>query len=460
MAANETLSGKGAGAEFRRFGYRTADEFMADLERLSPEIPFSGDMAPLARELAVGGKIVPNRLAVHPMEGADGKDDGSPDELTFRRYRRFASGGAGLLWFEATAVVPEGRANPRQLWLHRENADSYRKLLDESLAAAASAGARRPCTVLQLTHSGRQSRPGQAPAPIIACVNPFLDRHPGRVITDDELERLRDQYVEAAVLAADAGFDAVDVKACHGYLLGELLSAHQRPGKYGGSFENRVRFLLETVEAVHAKLGNRIAVACRFGVWDSIPDGWGISRDEYRQADFSEPMALAQLLRDREVRILDVTCGNPYYNPHVNRPFDQGFYTPPEHPMLGAAKLLAAAKAIQAAVPDVAVIGTGLTWYRQFGANIAAAAVRDGWFSLAGFGRQFFAYPDFPWDILEKGGLDPAKCCIACGNCTVIMRDGGRAGCLVRDREVYAPIYKEGRAGKPAIDMSRVAEHV
>ena len=448
--------------EWKRFNFKTADDFKAELHRRTPGIPWSDDMSALHKEVKIGAKTAPNSLAIHPMEGADGTADGSPDELTYRRYRRFAAGGAGLLWYEATAVVHEGRANPRQLYIHRDNIDSYHKLLDDSLAHGREAGNKRPYTVLQLTHSGRQSNPGGDGGPIIAQVSDLLDRKPGRVITDDELERVRDQYAAAAVLAADVGFDAVDIKSCHGYLIGELLTARNRPGKYGGSWENRTRFLMEVIDAVKAAVGDRIDLASRFMAWDSIPWpwGWGVNEQEYRVPDFTEPVALAKMLRDRGVKILDVSCGNPYFNPHVNRPFDMGFYTPPTNQFVGAEFLLTAGKTIQAAVPEVIVIGTGFGWYRQFGANIAAGVVRDGWFRMAGFGRQAFAYPDFARDILEKGALEPNKCCVACGNCTQIMRDGGRSGCMVRDREVYLPIFKQGREGKPAVDMSKVTEHL
>jgi 2,4-dienoyl-CoA reductase-like NADH-dependent reductase (Old Yellow Enzyme family) len=447
---------------FKRFDYRTEADFLADLERLAPEIPYCRDYSHCSEALELPGLAIPNRLAVHPMEGADGAADGSPDELAFRRYRRFAAGGAGLLWFEAAAVVPEGRANPRQLWIHAGNADAFRRLREEALKSL-PADRKRPATVLQLTHSGRQSRPDAAgPSPIIACPNPILDRQPGRIVGDDELERLRDSFVAGAVLAADAGFDAVDIKACHGYLLGELLGARTRPGKYGGDFENRIRLMLEIVDAVKTELGGRIALASRFGAWDSIPwpYGWGVSEGDHRIPDFSEPAELAKRLAARGVLLLDVTCGNPYFNPHVNRPFDHGYYTPPEHPMLGAAKLFAAGRAVQAAVPGAAVVATGLSWFRSFGASVAAGLLRDGWCRLAGFGRQAFAYPGFAGDILSGRGLDPGKCCLACGNCTVIMRDGGSAGCMLRDRDAYLPVYRRGREGKPPVDMSRRAEHL
>src|SRR5512135_1554115 len=197
-------------------------ERIADLEL---DLKTSDDLSPLFEPATAAGLRLPNRLVVLPMEGCDARPDGSPAELTFRRYRRFAAGGAGVLWFEATAVVEEGRANPRQLRLHPGSAAAFASLVEEAHRAAKEAlgDAHRPFLVLQLTHSGRYSRPGRRPAPIIAHHSPYLDPlqqlppdYP--VISDSELEQLEDRYVEAAALAQRAGFDAVDIKACHRYL--------------------------------------------------------------------------------------------------------------------------------------------------------------------------------------------------------------------------------------------------
>lgn len=188
----------------------------------------------------------PNSLGIHPMEGCDGTADGAPDELTVRRYERFTHGGAGALWFEATAVVPEGRANPRQVWLHDGTVDDFARLVKriEQISEEQFGAGRRPVTVVQLTHSGRYSRPVDKATSIIAFRNPVLDARQklpadDPIISDDELEVLEDKYVAAAKLACEAGFQVVDIKCTHGYLLPELLAGHTRPGRYGGSFENR-----------------------------------------------------------------------------------------------------------------------------------------------------------------------------------------------------------------------------
>ena len=450
-------------AEHQRFKYDSPEMLKEDIERLGLDIPLSENLEILKKPVRIGDRLIPNALTVHPMEGCDGTPEGKPGELTFRRYERFARGGAGLLWMEACAVVEEGRANPRQIMLNKENKEAFQRLLDHMIKAAQEEFGKdhRPYIVLQLTHSGRYSKPTH----IIAVQNPYLDRYMSgdyRIISDDELERLEDAFVEAAELAAEIGFEAVDIKSCHRYLASELLSAFTREGRYGGSFENRTRFLLNIVDKIQARLGQSIDVTTRMNAYDAIPYpyGWGVDKEDFHKPDLEEPMKLLKLLRERGMKLVNISIGNPYYNPHVGRPFDRGPYTPPEHPLESTAKMLNIMRQMQQSVPDIRLIATGFSWLREYAANVAAAGIEQGWFSMAGFGRQAFAYPDFARDIVEKGKMDRKKCCIACTNCSFIMRDGGMAGCVIKDPEVYAPIFKKGREGKPPIKGDRIAEHV
>jgi 2,4-dienoyl-CoA reductase-like NADH-dependent reductase (Old Yellow Enzyme family) len=298
----------------------------------------------------------------------------------------------------------------------------------------------------------------------VAVPNPILDAKLPQVhvISDEEVEQLEDRFVSAAEMAARAGFDAVDIKACHGYLLSELLSARTREGRYGGTFENRTRALRSIVDKVREKLGDRLTLAVRLGGYEQAPYpyGWGADKDDFHRPDYSEPARLIKLLSDKGVKLFSITVGNPYYTPHVTRPYDQGSYVPPVHPLEGVAILLGAARAMQAAAPEAVIMSAGLSWLRQFSANVAAACVGSGWFRLAGFGRQAIAYPNFAADLLKTGVFDPKKVCLSCSQCTAIMRDGGCTGCVVRDKEVYGPIYKKGREGKPPFISSEKAEHV
>jgi len=441
-----------------RFRFRTLDALANRIDELGLDLPVTDDLSPLARRVPIGGKATPNALAIHPMEGCDGTADGRPDDLTVRRYLRFARGGAGLLWFEATAVVNEGRANPRQLYLTSEAAPAFARMREEALAAGREVNGPDydPFTVLQLTHSGRYSRPGEAPAPIIAHHDGLLDKvfnlppnYP--LIADEELNRLQGCYVAAAHLARECGFDAVDIKSCHRYLISELLAAHTRPGRYGGAFENRTRFLLDVVRRVRAEVPG-IQVAVRLNVYDGHPHpwGWGVDHQDPATPDMSEPLRLIGLLQEAGVTVLNVTAGNPYYTPHINRPFDTnvtGGYTPEEHPLVGVTRLVHLARAVKERHPGMVVVGTGYSWLRHHLGNVAAAVIARGWADLVGVGREAFAYPDFARDLLAIGQMNPRKTCIACSRCTQIMRDHGRTGCVPFDREVYGPIYEAGREG-------------
>ena len=450
---------------FEKFSFKTLDAIKEKARALDLDLPFSDDTALLSEGLDKNGIRLPNRLAVQPMEGCDSAADGRPTEAVYRRYERFASGGAGLIWLEACAVCEEGRANPRQMWIHEGNKEAFKELVDFIRKSARESRGQEVFLVLQLTHSGRYSRPGKGLPAVIAAENPYLDpflpEH-YRIITDEEIEALEDQFLKAAELAAEAGFDAVDVTACHRYLNSELLSAYTREGKYGGSFENLTRFLRNTVRKIKTALKDEIVLATRINAFDEIPYpyGFGTDKDNYKRPDFSEIRKLSRLLEDDGLKLIDVTGGNPYYNPHVNRPADLGFYKPPFHPLENVEKLIRGAKAVKDAADDLIVTASGLSWLRQFGANLAAGAVGEGYFDLAGFGRQSLAYPSFAADILDKGGMDPGKVCISCSRCTVMMRDGMPSGCPIRDGEVFLPIYREGRAGRPQVNGRETAEHL
>lgn len=416
---------------------KTAAEFA-----LECDLPYSEDVSILTKPVRGRGFELKNAMAIQPMEGCDGTTCGAPGELTYRRYRRFAEGGAGLIWAEAISVCPEGRANPRQLILTRENLDAFRRLTDITHRSGAK-------IIAQLTHSGRWSRPVDKNAPIRATYNRALDEKQGLApdypVADDEyLARLPEAFAESTKLAMKAGFDGVDVKACHLYLYSELLGAFERPGRYGGCYENRTRLLKESVEAAKANIAGGI-LASRFNMFDGAAGRWGEDADG--SIDLTEPLRLVRELDEMGVALMNITMGTPYYNPHVNRPYNKGGYLAKEAPFVGVKRLLDGAQAAQQAAPGVVCLATGFSWPGEHAANIAAGFINEGGAKLAGFGRMAFAYPDFARDIIEKGALDRGKCCVTCSLCTKIMRGGGYVGCPVRDREVYLPELRkvEGR---------------
>ena len=450
------------------FRLREIDDLKRLSEQLNVSVEATENVSILAEPVRAGGLVIPNSLAVHPMEGCDGDSQGRPGKLTLRRYERFAAGGAGLIWGEATAVVPEARANPRQLWIHEGSKDSFAAMAKMMRQAAAESMGpdHKPVLVLQLTHSGRYSKPEGKAHPIIPQRDPYRDplvpqkvpnadaasRIPDDwpLVTDEYLDELQNAYITAARMAYDVGFDAVDIKSCHGYLINELFACHNRNGKYGGSFENRTRFVLEVIDKIRAEFGEDAGITTRLGIYDAIPYpyGWAVNKNDYTKPDLTEPKKLIALLQQRGVKLINITIANPYFNPHVGRPFNEtivGGYEEPEHPLTGVDRLTTLTAEIQREFPDIAIVGTGYSWLRTMFANVAAANKAKGRTTLVGAGRMAFAYPDFAKDIITKGQMSPAKVCVACSACTQIMRDGGMAGCVVRDNEVYGPIFERGR---------------
>ena len=415
-------------------------------------------------------------MAIHPMEGCDSTLDGRPDDLTYRRYERFARGGAKLIWFEATAVREDGRANTRQLWINKDNVDDYTRIL-EMIRREHKARFGTTDDLLepmQLTHSGRYSVPKKT----IAYHHPLIDQKSGipadyPVISDGELERLEDAYADAAKLAVQAGFRAVELKVTHGYLLAELLGAKTREGRYGGSLENRTRMIRNIMGKIRAATGNQLTLLMRLGCFDSVPYtngpdgvgiplpypvpypwGWGVDSNNPMQEDLTEVKQAIGWFKDWGIELLNISIGCPYYNPHIVRPFekpDESNYEQPEHPILGVDRHFRIAGELQRAHPDLPMVGSGYSWLQIYSINAAAHNVAQGNITIFGIGRNALAYPDFAVDIAEKGELDEARVCKTLTYCTFLMRNKNNAlgqyptGCPPFDKMMYGPIMKEAR---------------
>ena len=390
--------------------------------------------------IRVGGYEIPNRVVFQPMEGCDCNEDGSPHALTVEKYMKAARSGAGLIWFEACAVCPEGRTNSRQMMLTRENAEAFRTLIAEMRRVARDEYGISPIFILQLTHSGRQSI-----TPIIAYRNPvYEERRPvgdESIASDEYLDTLSEKYAASARLAIEVGFDGVDVKSCHGYLFQELLSAFSREGRYGGAFENRIRLYVDCVRAAKDAMPDGALLTTRLSVSDMVPRPYGFGTDCCGSLDLTEPDMLIERLIAEGVSVLNVTVGNPYYNPHVNRPYRRGGYVPPESAEVGLMRFCTIEKHVKERFPDLVVVGSGLSYYREDLIEQAEQRLRDGVCDLCGFGRATLAYPSFYIDY-KNGCFDAKKCCLACSKCTELMRGKQVSGCAVFN-EYYRELYKE-----------------
>ena len=465
---------------------KTADEFKNYLRENNITLPFAENTAALNTPCQLEGKTIGNRLAILPMEGWDCTSNGHPTDLVQRRWGNFGRSGAKLIWGgEAAAVRMDGRANPHQLLI---NADTLPDIADlrQLLVQTHKEHYGRTDDLLvglQLTHSGRFASPHELKKrePVILYHHPLLDKKIGiaadyPVITDDEIARLEEDYIRAAELAYQAGFDFVDIKHCHGYLGHEFLSAVERPGKYGGSLGNRTRFCSEIVQGIKAKTPG-IGIGVRLSAFDFLPfqpgaDGKGepIKYDGYYPygfggdgtgtgIDLAEPILFLKKLLSLGVKLVCITAGSPYYNPHIQRPAlfpPVDAYQPPEDPLVGTARLINTTAALKKAVPELTVIGSGYSYLQEWLPNVAAGVVAGGEADFVGYGRQVLSYPEFATDVLNGKTLKKNKICRTFSDCTTAPRLGLVSGCFPLDEYYqglpdYACLACSKKAGEKRI---------
>ncbi len=457
---------------------KNTERLRAHLDSLNVTIPCDHELArpedsPLRWPLAKGEIKIGNRIAVQPMEGWDGLSDGNPSANTIRRWKRFGASGAKLIWGgEAVAVVHHGRANPNQLVAAPHTECGITQLRDTLISEhRARTGSTDGLVMgLQLTHSGRYCRPNayNRAEPKILYHHPFLDRrlrlpddYP--VLSDAEIESIIESFHRAAVMARKLGFDFVDIKHCHGYLGHEFLSARTREGRYGGSFENRTRFLREVVQGIRS-LAPGLEIGVRLSAFDTIPFrpdpqqstkgklgpgipevygngngyefGFGADSSNPMEFDLDEPTKFLALLEDLGIHLVNLTAGSPYYNPHIIRPAlfpPSDGYLPPEDPLIGVARQMNVVRTLKQQFPNLIFMGSAYTYLQDFLPNVAQAALRDGWVDCVGIGRMILTYPEILWDAAEGREIARKHICRTFSDCTTAPRNGMPSGCYPLD---------------------------
>ncbi len=418
----------------------SAEKFLAYLDQFGIELPFDaviehGADAPLNRPITVQNHTIGNRFCVLPLEGWDSTADGFPTERTRERWRQFGRSGAKLLWTESAAVRKDGCSSPNQLILNEQTVAAIADLRLQAVQAhEARFGSSDDLHIgLQLTHAGRMSRhrPDGQRTPFILFHHPTLDPQYGisadyPVMTDAEIEGLIADFVKSAELSAQAGFDFIDIKSCHGYFGHEILAAHTRTGRFGGSFDNRTRFLRAVVRGIRQHVPH-LQIAVRASVFDTVPyqaDANGVGQpvpfDRYPFAfggdengiDLTEPKRLMQLLADLDVQLVCLSGASPYKNWHIQRPqriASATEYATPEEPLIGVARHIAVTAALKQAQPELIVVGSAYSYLQQWLPNVAQAVVRRGLADSVGLGRMVLVYPDFPADVLANRPIQHTK---------------------------------------------------
>lgn len=459
---------------------KSSGKFLDELRNSSIPIPCDPELqppsdSPFVQPIDIFGKKLLNRFAIQPMEGWDADVFGKPTEYTHRRWRNFGASGASLIWGgEAVAVRDDGRATSRQLMLTKSTQGGIASLRESLLNERKHAAQDTDFLLgLQLTHSGRFAHPhGVKHEPSILYHHPILDRkfnipsdYP--VMSDGGIRQLEEDFVAAAKLAQECGFDFVDIKHCHGYLGHEFLSAKTRDGDYGGSLDNRTRFLRNVIEGVRANAPG-LGIGVRCSVFDVIPyhpsprtsfpgkPGIGVPEDFYEasyhrwafgcdqtnptEPDLIEAIELFKVFRNLNIKLVNVTAGSPYYNPHIQRPAlypPSDGYLPPEDPLLGVFRQMHAVRELKRQFPDILMVGSALTYLQDFLPYVTQAALREGWMDFIGIGRLVLSYPEFPRDLLEGKTLNRKRICRTFSDCTTAPRNGLPSGCYPLD-----PYYK------------------
>jgi len=472
---------------------KTPDAFRNHIASLGIELPcddlvLPAEESPFSRPLdriAFNGKTAGNRIAIHPMEGWDGTVTGGVTKEMQRRWQRFGASGAKLiLGGEAMAVRSDGRANPNQLIISGENKSGIAGLLEALLQAHNQSHATTEDLVVgfQLTHSGRFCRPNEKSRfePRVAYRHPILDAKfeitsDKQLWTDDEVDELIQCYVRAARIAADVGADFVDIKHCHGYLLHEFLGAHTRPGRYGGSFENRTKILRQIISSIRADR-NAIDIIVRLSAFDLVPFrsdpeksspgklgpgipeefshclpyryGFGINSHNPLEYDLTETHQFIKLCSDLGVKLVSLSAGSPYYNPHIQRP---AAYPPSDgyqlvcDPLIDVNRQVQVVRKIREIAPaDIAIAGCGYSYLQEFLPHVTQYLVREGWVDVVGLGRMVLSYPDALLDAMTKGQLNSRNICRTFSDCTTGPRNGLISGCFPLDN-----YYKE----RPEYDL-------
>jgi NADPH2 dehydrogenase len=447
---------------------KTASDFANYLTKNNIDLTFDNVLmppadSPFAKKISLkSGKTIGNSLCILPMEGWDGTTDGKPSEFTRNRWEKFAVSGAKLLFgCEAVAVCHEGKANPNQLVLNEANFSEFVNLRQLVLDKHTEAFGRTDDLVigLQLTHSGRFCKPNSHKKfeSKILYAHPFLNQKFGMaddypVLTDDEIDQIVEHYIKAAVLAQRAGFDFVDIKHCHGYLGHEFLSAVNREGKYGGSFENRTRFLRNIVSGIKTAAPG-LEMGIRLSAFDFVPfkkDSHDTGEPETTTGypfafggqidgltiDLTEPKLFLELAQRLGIQMICVTGGSPYYNPHLMRPATfppSDGYLPPEDPLLGVKRQLDVTHELKKAFPELVIIGSGYSYLQEWLPNVAQFVLRSGMADSVGFGRMVLSYPTMPADMLAGQSLVRNQICRTFSDCTTAPRNGLISGCYPLD---------------------------
>jgi 2,4-dienoyl-CoA reductase-like NADH-dependent reductase (Old Yellow Enzyme family) len=404
------------------------------------------------KPIQIGNLTADNRFVINAMECNDADKEGNPTDKTLRRYKRLFEGGAGLIDLEAITVTDESRGRLTQLSVMPHNQKALERFVSELRQVNP-----KPLFVWQLTHSGELSHPDFSRR---VCVKP-LPGFGGDILTEEEIEKIMDQFVLAAKIAHDSGADGVDFKNCHGYLGSQLVRPYNdRKWKYGGSFENRTRFTYEVYERIQKEINDpNFIVGSKVSIWEGFPGGQGSAGPDSPVMDISESLELVKGMEERGAKFIIVSAGSPSITLALSQP-DRNV---PDDCYLHFTFQKAVRDVLK---PETVVIGSAYSVLNKGNNQLQARKkeentlpfwaeknINDRVTDMVAIGRQSLADGQLPIKFKE-GREDEINWCTACDNCIELLIRQYNVGCTTYEKE-YAQTLQEIRRQEGTLKEKR-----
>jgi len=396
----------------------------------------------LLEPLKIGTKTAQNRFFIQPMECNDEDETGNPSESTAERYENLARGEAGLVSLEAITITRESRARDNQLTIMEPNREPLRAFVKRVKAV-------NPKTlfIFQLTHSGELSSDTFSRR---VTVNPLYG-YGGDILTEEEVDKIIDDFVLAAQIAHDAGADGIDMKLCHGYFGTQVLRPYNsRKWKYGGAWENRRQFAFDLYERMAKVINDKgFLIGSKISAWEGFPGGFGTDGPDSPVMDLTEPLDLLRGLEERGAQFFIQSAGSP----GITLSLTQVDKHIPYYAYLNQYWAKQFKKAVK---PETVIIGSNFTVFRDGNNGLCAVDPKDagllsygaqcverGVLDMIALGRQSFADP-FLAKKLREGKEDEIKWCTVCDNCIELLIRQTAVGCCTYNKR-FTDILVEQR---------------
>jgi 2,4-dienoyl-CoA reductase-like NADH-dependent reductase (Old Yellow Enzyme family) len=386
----------------------------------------------LLSPIKLGTRTCENRFFSQAMECNDADPEGNPTDLTYQRYENLFKGEAGLISLEAITITDKNRSRMNQLFIMPQNQAALAKFVSRMREVNPKA-----LFIFQLTHSGELSNPEFSRR---LSVRP-LPGFKADIFTEDEFEKIMDDFVLAAKMTYDVGADGIDMKFCHGYLGSQILRPYNtRKWKYGGPWENRRQFAFDLYERIRKVIPDEnFLIGSKISVWEGFPGGFGTAGPDTPIIDFTEPIDLVKGLEERGAQYFIQSAGSPSITISLTQ-------ADKDHPYFAYLHQYFAKVLKENLKPETVVIGSNYSVFGKGKSKLQAVSSEDsallaygaqniaqGYVDMIALGRQSLADPLIPLKLRE-GRESEINYCTTCDNCLELLIQQAPIGCATYNK--------------------------